>query len=394
MIRSLLGALASGLCLLLLDGCGSADTPPKVAVPSSGTPPVVVPAEIVGGHFIVTLKWNDSGPWRFLVDTGSTTTLVSPEFARRNNRGSRTPRDAAPVSVRSISGDTIPLKSVTLGVIELGDVRFKNTSALVYDCDELSAHFGQKIDGVLGFPLFRHVLLTLDYPKARIVLQSPADASSLPGNTVRFNNDRRVPFIPVELDGRPFAALVDSGSDGSLHLNPAGLHPAFANGPRPGGTVATLTGDHPMEVGRLAQNLTVGGTTFTQPVAELTDELSSLGGGLLKNFRLTFDQTRNQMTFYRENDAPVVTPSFRSTGISFKKLPAYWRVLGVVPGSPADENGVRTGDLVTRINGEPVSGWNLGRYDELVRTARRIEFTFLSGRAEMPVPIDTFALVP
>jgi len=69
-------------------------------------------------------------------------------------------------------------------------------------------------------------------------------------------------------------------------------------------------------------------------------------------------------------------------------------VLDVVPESPADENGVQAGDLVTRINGEPVSAWDFRRYDELVRTAGRIEFTFLNGRTEMPVPIDTFALVP
>ncbi len=392
-LGSLLRPLIAGLCSLLHGACGSSHVSPKTTIPARGSPPIIVPAQIVSGHFIVTLRWNESGPWNFLIDTGSTTTLVSPAFARQNP--SRKPaRDASPVVVRSISGDTVSLKSVTIGLIELGDVRFKNTPALIYDCDELSAHFGQKIDGVIGFPLFRHVLLTLDYPRARVVIQSPGDGASLPGRTVRFNNNRRVPFIPVELGGEPFLALVDSGSDGDLHLNPAGLHPDFVNGPRAGGTVATLTGDQPLEVGRLAQNLTVGGTTFTQPVAELTDELSSLGSGLLKNFRLTFDQTRSQVTFYRENDSPVLTPSLSSTGLSFQKLPAYWRVIGVVPGSPADENGMQTGDLVTRINGEPVANWNLTRYEELVRTAKRIEFTFLSGRTEMPVPIDTFKLVP
>jgi hypothetical protein len=390
---SLLRPLTAGLGILLLCGCGSSHVFPKATIPARGSPPVVVPAQIVSGHFIVTLRWNESGPWHFLIDTGSTTTLVSPEFARQNPNRKPT-QDPSPVLVRSISGDSVSLESVTLGAIELGTVRFKNTPALVYNCDELSSHFGQKIDGVIGFPLFRHVLLTLDYPQSRVVLQSPSDGASLPGRTVRFNNDRRVPFIPVELGGHPFLALIDSGSDGDLHLNPAGLNLDFVNAPRPGGTVATLTGDQPLEVGRLAEDLVIGGTSFTRPIAELTDELSSLGGGLLKNFRLTFDQTRNQVTFYRETEAPVVIPPLISTGLSFKKLPAYWRVIGVVPGSPAAENGMQPGDLVTRINSEPVANWNLTRYEELVRTAKRIEFTFLSGLNEMPVPIDTFKLVP
>ncbi len=392
-IRSLLRPLSAGLCVLLLCGCGSSRVFSKATIPVHGSPPVVVPAQVVSGHFIVTLKWNENGPWHFLIDTGSTATLVSPEFARKNpNR--KPAQDPSPVLVRSISGDSVSLESVTLGAIELGTVRFKNTPALVYNCDELSSHFGQKIDGVIGFPFFRHVLLTLDYPGARIVLQSLGDGASLPGRTIRFNNDRRVPFIPVELGGHSFLALIDSGSDGDLHLNPDGLNLNFVNAPRLGGTVATLTGDQSLEVGRLAQNLTFGSTVFIQPIAELTDELSSLGSGLLKNFRLTFDQTRNQVTFYRESNAPVVTPPLISTGLSFQKLPVYWRVIGVVPGSPAAENGMQPGDLVTRINGEPVANWNLTRYEELVRSAGRIEFTFLSGRTEMPVPIDTFKLVP
>ena len=392
-LRTLIRPLTAGVCALLLGGCGSSHVFSKTTIAARESPAVIVPAQIVGGHFIVTLRGNETSPWNFLIDTGSTATLVSPEFARENS--SRKPaRDSSPVVVRSLSGDTVSLRSVTIGLIELGDVRFKNTPALIYDCDELSAHFGQKIDGVIGFPLFRHVLLTLDYPRARVVIRSPGDGASLPGRTVRFNNSRRVPFIPVELGGHPFLALVDSGSDGDLHLNPVGLHPDFVNGPRPGGAAATLTGDQPLEVGRLAQNLTVGGTTFTQPIAELTQELSSLGSGLLKNFRLTFDQTRSQVTFYRESDAPILTPPLVSTGLCFQKMSAYWRVVGVVPGSPADGNGMQTGDLVTRINGEPVANWSLLRYGELVRTGRRIEFTFLSGRNEMPVPIDTFKLVP
>jgi hypothetical protein len=386
--------LIASLCVLALSGCVSTDSRPAGRITTVEPPPVIVPAEIIGGHFIVTLKWDANGPWRFLVDTGSTTTLVSAEFAQKNPSTKTVQDHPSPVLVRSGSGDTISLQSTTVGLIELGSVRLKNTPALVYDCDELSAHFGQKIDGVLGFPLFRRILLTLDYPHSRLILQSPGDASRLPGHTVRFNNDKRVPFIPVALDGHPFIALVDSGSDGALHLNPAGLHPGFADGPNPGGTVATLTGDHPLEVGRLSQDVTIGGYTLTRPIVELTDELSSLGSGLLKNFRLTFDQTRNQVTFYRESDAPIVSGPMRSTGLSFRKLPSYWRVLGVVPGSPAEENGVQTGDLVTRINGEPVAKWPLNRYDELVRTTRRIEFTFLAGRREMPVPIDTFNLVP
>ena len=383
----------AAILLLAFAGCTSPDSRGPSATTFSEVTLATLPADIVGGHFIVTLKWDEHGPWRFLVDTGSTMTLASPEFAARYALNKAT-RDLPAILVRSATGETISLPSVELAALELGGVRFKSVSALIYDCSELSAHFGVKIDGVLSFPLFRHTLLTLDYPHSQLILQSARETLLLPGTTIPFSNDRRVPIISVELEKQPFTALIDTGSDGGLHFNPDGLNTRFASAPRLGATVATLTGDHLQQVGRLAQELVISGTTFIRPVVELTDEPSSLGSALLREFTLTFDQVHNQVTFYRESGTPVVTPPLRSAGLSFRKLPSYWRVLGIVPGSPADENGVHPGDLVTRINSEPVAKWSLSRYDELVRTASRIEFTFLTGRTEMPVPIDTFILVP
>jgi len=69
-------------------------------------------------------------------------------------------------------------------------------------------------------------------------------------------------------------------------------------------------------------------------------------------------------------------------------------VAGIIPGSPAETAGVKTGDLVTRINGESISDWNVGRFDALVRRAEEITFTFLQGTKEIPVVIPTFSLVP
>jgi len=385
------------LALLVLAGCSSVGRLYKRESRPGRTKLdarlIVVPAQIVGSHFIVETRWDKHGPWRFLVDTGSSVTLVSAEFARRY--GFQQPAaNNPPVRIRSADGTTVSLPAVNIKRLQLGDARFLNVPAFAYNCDELSAHLGVRIDGILGFPLFRDVVFSLDYPQSRLVITTAGDTPLIPGSRISFNNERRTPIIPLILGDETFIALIDSGSDGPLILNPFGLNPKFNYGPRPGGTVGTLTGDRPQQIGRLGTPLVIGDYTIDQPLVDLTDQLSSIGGDILKHFCVTFDPPRNNVTFFRDTTAVIASPARRSCGLAFAKTPAYWRVVGVVPDSPAAAAGIQKGDLVARINGEPISAWPLQRLSTLTRRAPEITFTFIHGTTEIPVIIPTFELVP
>ena len=126
----------------------------------------------------------------------------------------------------------------------------------------------------------------------------------------------------------------------------------------------------------------------------MTDELSSLGGGILGHFTVTFDQEDDEVFFQHDSFDTLAIPALRGTGLSFRKTPAYWKVAGVMPGSPSESAGVRAGDLVSRINGEPVAGWDLPRYRRLVATASSIDYTFIEGVKESSKPIPVVVLVP
>ncbi|MCC5024841.1 MAG: hypothetical protein J6386_19520 [Candidatus Synoicihabitans palmerolidicus] len=62
--------------------------------------------------------------------------------------------------------------------------------------------------------------------------------------------------------------------------------------------------------------------------------------------------------------------------------------------SPAEAAGFAVGDLVSRINGEPVEAWDLTRYRALVDAGRTIFYTLIKGRDEVTVEAATFSLVP
>jgi len=394
MTRRLPFVLAA-LAGLLASGCIGLHPPaPKPGLTYVGSRPVTLPCRLLDNVLIVEAKWDKYGPYHFVIDTGSSVTLVSPDIAQRYIADAKPVPDVPQVRVRSADGGTALLNAATVRRIQLGNARFEYVPALVYDCADMTAHFGIKIDGVLGFPLFRNSVLTLDYPHERIILLSRIPEDGLPGEAILFNNSDKTPLIPIRLGDREIAALIDSGSTAPIAINPAGLAPKFAYGPVGGPTVSTLTGDRTSRVGRLADVVRIGSFDIPQPIAELTDELSSLGGGVLKHFIITFDQEHDEVFFQHEATDSLAIPALRGAGLSFRKTPAYWKVVGVVRGSPADAGGVRPGDLVSRINGEPVAGWDLSRYHRLIAGSRRIEFTFIDGEQETAKSLAVVDLVP
>lgn len=389
----LIGTLA--LLVLLVSGCQLFRREmPRPGRTTLDSPLVIVPAQTMANYLIVQGKWDKRGPYNFLIDTGASVTLVSPELANRYTSKNAARTTTPLVRVKSADGETALLSPATLRRIQIGGARFDNVQVLIYDCAAISAHLGINIDGILGFPLFRETILTLDYPLSRVLLQRRSAAPLLPGTPVPFNNERKTPIIPLRLGDQTFVALVDSGSDATLSLNPAGLDPAYAVTPRHGATIATLGGDREQHIGRLAQNLLIGDYTVEQPVVDLTDELTSIGGGLLKHFTVTFDQEHSRVTFHRDSHAPVQPQSSRSVGLSFSKTPAYWRVASVIPDSPAATAQIQPGDLVTRIEGQPVDQWEITRYQDLLSSASEVVFTFLNGTRETEVRLKVFDLVP
>ena len=391
--------LFSVLCVLFLAGCAttSRHSPGRTLVEAKST---ILPARIISNFFVVETKWADGRTYRFLLDTGSTVTYVTPDLAKRFAVKERKGTTTHTVRVRSASGGEIELPAVTLQKLSLGSAAFERVPALVFDFADLSGHLGLQIDGIIGFPVFHDTLLTLDYPGERLVIApypvtpAPAPKPSPRTSSIAFNNQQGTPLIPIQMGNESFIVLIDSGSDGSLSLNPVGLHPRFANGPRIGTLISSLHGDRRQLTGRLNLDVLIGAHTIEKPIVDLTDQLSSIGGEFLRHFVLTFDQRRNQVTFVRDADGTVMMAPRRSSGLSFARSPVYWRVLTVIPDTPTALLPVQAGDLCVRINGEPVEKWGYERYAALLKSAPKITYTFLVGTKETDVEVPVFELVP
>jgi hypothetical protein len=385
--------LAAGFALLALNGCATTATlrfdrerlePGQVALPGRTVSHLLMVEGTIGG----------AGPYRFLIDTGSSVTLVSDRIAE-TLPDFRAAGGLAPVQVISAAGGSTLLGSTTLPSLELGTATFANIRAAVYDFADFSNHLGLTVDGILGFPIFRDVLLTLDYPRNRVVLSPRFPARTIPGVAIPFAlEDGTRPIVNVELGGSTFMALIDSGSDLSFTLNPTGLNPPFKSGPRNGPVVSTLSGSDPRQIGRLADTLSLGTCEIREPRVMLTDQLSTIGAEILRHYTLTFDQRRGLLILDPARDGAVRLPPQRSTGLSFARLPAEWRVLQVLDDAPAATRQIEPGDVIVGINGEPINRWNLDRFEKQLREDNSIEYLFRRGNRTFQLKVPVFDLVP
>jgi hypothetical protein len=385
--------LAAGFALLALTGCATNSTlrfdrdrlePGQIALPGRTVSNLLLIEGTVGG----------AGPYRFLIDTGSSITLVSDTIAE-GLPGFRAAGGIAPVQVVSAAGGATLLGSSTLPSLERGACTFANIRAAVYDFTDFSNHLGLTVDGILGFPVFRDVLLTLDYPRHRVVLSPRFPSRAVPGIAIPFAlEDGTRPIVNVELGDTAFMALIDSGSDLPFTLNATGLNPAFKSGPRSGPVVSTLSGNAPGQIGRLADTLALGTCEIREPRVMLTDQLSTIGAEILRHYTLTFDQRRGLVIVEAARDAAVKLPSLRSTGLSFARLPAAWRVLQVLADAPEATRQIEPGDTVVGINGEPVNRWNLDRFEKQLRADNSMEFLLHRGERTLLLKVPVFDLVP
>ena len=108
-------ACCAALVLITLAGCSMlrrVPMPPRRTTLESQL--IELPAQTISNYLIVETRWDKNGPYHFLIDTGASVTLISPELAARYSDTSAPPIPATQVSVKAADGSTTLLPPVTL----------------------------------------------------------------------------------------------------------------------------------------------------------------------------------------------------------------------------------------------------------------------------------------
>jgi hypothetical protein len=295
----------------------------------------------------------------FLIDTGSSISVTTPEMARRLNL--KRVGELAPLVVAS-GAPKHPLVEAN-GSIE--GVPFQN---LRFEVQEMSPLLqAQGIEGILGSNLIRHVRLRLDPGNNRItLLPKNAEATDVPKATpttvsLPLTFDKGVPYADVIVESASHqrftaSALIDTGNQDGAAMNGDfnATHPFASLVARSiHGAHIGMGGITNFEIGRIA-SIKLGPCLIPQPLLLYTpDAASDLGLPLtiFRNFPATFDYANAKLEVM-PGKSDAIDPPFNEVG--YRNFPGKGgEVVVIFPHTPAEDAGLKVGDIVESVDGHP-----------------------------------------
>jgi CubicO group peptidase (beta-lactamase class C family)/predicted aspartyl protease len=328
-----------------------AESPPRIEGRSTET---VLPMLLHNMAPTVEVSLNGHGPYRFFVDTGAAGTLVDTSLMKELDL----PVTGEVQLGSPAGGDPVITPSVRVEKIEVGPTVFAGVQAIVMDI----AAFEQDPNapkGILGLNLFHGMLLTIDYPRDRILVRE-GDLRAADGAEIfQYKEANSVPTVPIAVAGMKFDAYLDTGAPGGITLPKKYTDRLpLASQPVEVGRAHFVDREMPILEAPLKGLLEIGRHSFENPPIHFAEFFPTalLGYEILSQFAITLD-TRSRLVRLERSSSPAAqtTARPRRYGVGFSGLEGDVLVVtGVQPGSVAQEAGLRTGDRVVKMNGKPV----------------------------------------
>ena len=331
-----------------------------------GSSALEIPFRIVDHQIVISAKLNDSIMVDLFLDTGfgnEGVLLFDPEIGKK--------LDLNYVTQIPLGGggeEETKIASVAQGLsLSLKGIKFNNLQALVMMEKE---HFKDlPVDGIIGRTLF-NCILEIDYDNQHINLYAQnSEMSREHGEEFRLTFTYGIPVVEgevlIEEERIPVKLIVDTGaglpfflfthSDAKIKL-PANCISAKNEG---------LSGIMSYKLGRV-KYFKIGEFVFDNPLTAFLEENPMgtanvlgqngfFGHQTLQKFDVVFDYSRNKM-FLKPNKHYLREFDFNMAGLVLKTRPdGKIIVFDVVENSPAWQENIKPGDLITAINDEDVS---------------------------------------
>jgi len=248
--------------------------------------------ELVHDKPFVMVTVNGKGPFRFVIDTGTSGgAFITPELTGilgLSAVGQARLSDPSKQSVQSV-----PI--VMIHSLAVAGFEFRDVKARVHVLGNGEGSY----QGLLGFSLFRDCLLTLDFPNRELTLADGSLLSDGEHSVLSFRMPDGIPIVNLRIGGVPIDAQIDSGGDGLLLPDRLAARLKFASDPAEFGNGESLSTRFQIRAARLAPNVEVGDYFFKRAFVEIGGAfpLANFGSSPLQAFAVTFDQKNRLVRF-------------------------------------------------------------------------------------------------
>jgi len=382
---------ALALCGVVLNIAKPLERAPAPRADSTTGVLASLPAEILlGGGVLLQARINGSGPHTFALDSaGGSGFIVDARLAK-------TLRLALQGRALSsgVGGNSIPVAFAKGVRLELSDVVLPRETVAVIDLASLEPLSGRRLSGIIGYGLFAHYVVKIDYGARRVDLY-PFDGYRYSGEgtilPLRIEKQHFYVAARVRMPGRdPIDGefMLDTGAPmTSVAFNRPAVERFRLLESLKGRIVdrsfAGLGGETAEILGRASEldlgdlripNLTV---TFSQDTAGTLaskDFDGVIGGELLRRFTVIFDSPHRRLIL--EKNGHFGDPfEHNMSGIALRAEGSHrrtsLRIHRIVAGSPAAEAGLREGDRLEAIDGRPAAGFTLDQLYEMFKREGR-----------------------
>jgi hypothetical protein len=372
-----------------------------------------VPFTLAGNHLSLTARIGGSRPLHLLLDTGTGISTLDRGAARELGL-----RALGVVPARDAGDGLGPIEVSHIPGLALGDLTLPPARVAIRDLAGLRRHTGRCFDGRLAFADLSAFVVEIDFPARTLRLHSLAGfAASGRCVTLDCRIDRGRFLVPVTLapaGGAPVAAelALDTGAGGPIAATlsaPLCRAHGWPTAEAPGLTLEAagpgLAGAAASRVGRLAW-LGLDALALERPVVLFAGDrrgspgepgcAGTLGVEALRRGRVFIDAPGRRILI--EPTASWSTPfEFDASGLLLEcegESLDRVRVCAVLEGSPAQAVGVRAGDRIRGVNGQPAGAIPLHRLrDQFARPGRRYVLALERDAGVLEVAITTRRLV-
>jgi hypothetical protein len=324
------------------------------------TLPVTVPFSLVAGHIVVDATFADSDePVELIFDSGAPM-ILSAELADAFGGDV-----AGHLSTAAIDGTVSREDVVTVPELRLGDATFTEVGATNQFLEPDNPLSCISSNGLIGASLMKEAVWQIDYGTQEITIASSVDGMDhIEGATaLAFSSPFSAspsPQLPLVAGEGTLNFLIDTGSDGSLTLNPADLAGIGSeldpSAPAIELVGAGAAGTYDARVTYAGVDLGLGDHEFDAfPVATtgtLQAALGNIGTAFLSHYVVTIDWPQSTIYFDQvSDDARPPAPQAARINWDGERV----TVGSVVEGSAVAQGGLEVGQPISSVYGQDVS---------------------------------------